>query len=276
MAAPPTNGAEVQVEDGDFTRIHNAIMGALAQARLSALELRLTFYLLRMTYGWQKKEDILSISQFMDGTGSTNRTQVSAALKNLLDLKVIHRHAAGQSFAYGFNKYIEQWHPSVFTCDHDRGQRFHKSKAGPTSIKLDTSITPDTSIKLDTKTSIKLDTHKRKKKEESISSGSNGSEPKTATPQQQFFDAVCKCVGWDYKVITVDQKGQIAQVVGILQEGGYTIQDLRDFYTYWFNHDYRGLKKQFPTLNQLRAEIGKLKLSAIQVSETSIAAEVFE
>ena len=78
-------------------------------------------------------------------------------------------------------------------------------------------------------------------------------------PQQEYFGAVCTCVGWDSKTITKDQKGQVAQTVGVLQEAGYTIADLRTFWRYWHEEDWRGQKGQLPTLSQLRAEIGKIR-----------------
>ena len=83
--------------------------------------------------------------------------------------------------------------------------------------------------------------------------------PPLPTEHQQGFEAVCICVGWDYKVITKEQAGQVAQTWGILTKAGYTLDDLREFYRHWKYHDWRGLKGQFPTLSQLRSEIGKVK-----------------
>lgn len=91
------------------------------------------------------------------------------------------------------------------------------------------------------------------------------SKPKRAkeenplAPQQEFFGAVCTCVGWDSKTITEEQKGRVAQTMGVLQKAGYTLDDLRTFWRYWHEEDWRGQKGQLPTLSQLRAEIGKIR-----------------
>lgn len=80
-----------------------------------------------------------------------------------------------------------------------------------------------------------------------------------STAQQEYFGAVCACVGWDSKTITADQKGQVAQTAGVLQGAGYSIDDLRSFWRYWRDEDWRGQKGQLPTLPQLRSEIGKIR-----------------
>ncbi len=80
-----------------------------------------------------------------------------------------------------------------------------------------------------------------------------------STPQQEFFGAVCTCVGWDHKTITGKQKGQVAQTVGVLQDAGYTIDDMRKFWKWWHEEDWRGQKNQLPTLEQIRSEIGKIR-----------------
>jgi hypothetical protein len=80
------------------------------------------------------------------------------------------------------------------------------------------------------------------------------------TPQQELFGAICEAVGWDYKTLSKDDKGQVAQLCGILGKANYTIDDIRHFMTdIWFK-DWRWVKEQqHPTLKQLRQEIGKLR-----------------
>lgn len=84
--------------------------------------------------------------------------------------------------------------------------------------------------------------------------------PATPTPQQEMFGAVCESVGWDYKTITDKDKGQVAQTVGVLIKADYTVDDIRRFITeIWFK-DWRWQKnQQYPTLSQLRQDIGKLR-----------------
>ena len=87
--------------------------------------------------------------------------------------------------------------------------------------------------------------------------------PAEQTEHQKFFHGVCYIVGWDYKTLTSEQQAQVAQTVGILQKAGYERPHLRQFWETVWPKDWRWLKhKQRPTLNQLRSEIGKLRIDA--------------
>jgi len=55
----------------------------------------------------------------------------------------------------------------------------------------------------------------------------------------------------------------VAQTAGVLKEAGYSIDDLRSFWTWWHKNDWRGQKGQLPTLPQLRSEIGKIRLPVV-------------
>ena len=94
--------------------------------------------------------------------------------------------------------------------------------------------------------------------------------PEPPTEHQQFFEAVCKAVGWDYKTLTADQQGQVAQTVGVLAAAGYGIAELRRFWKEVWVTDWRWRKyKQYPTLPQLRSEIGKIKVKELGSDERS-------
>jgi hypothetical protein len=84
------------------------------------------------------------------------------------------------------------------------------------------------------------------------------------TEQQIYFQAVCDCVGWDHKLLSKEQSGQVAQLTGILKRAGYTVDDVHSFHMWWFNRDWRGRQGQYPTLAQLRTEIAKVKQAAEQ------------
>ena len=105
--------SDIQVENGNYTRIHNEILETLAKVRLSPLEFALLMVIFRKTYGYQKKNDVISISQFCEITGAS-RTGVIEALNNLVRLKIIYREPIGQMYYYGFNKYYDQWLPEVY------------------------------------------------------------------------------------------------------------------------------------------------------------------
>lgn len=83
---------------------------------------------------------------------------------------------------------------------------------------------------------------------------------KPLTPQQEMYGAICEALGWDYHVIAEREKVRVAQAVKILHKANYGVDDIRRFMVeVWFK-DWRWEKfKQYPTLEQLRQEIGKTR-----------------
>ena len=255
------------IEDGGFTRIHNDILEALARAHLSSLELRITFYIIRKTYGFHKKTDVISLSQFEECNAS--KPAIIGAIQNLVRLGVISRIAHGQSYEYGFNKYFENWLPEVFetrrpsreanlnksTSKADDTSKAHDtSKADDTSKAHDTSKADDTSASKadDTKTSKADDTHKRKK--ETI---------KEISPHQIIFGMLAKLCRVDPAL----KRGQIARTAKALTAGKYTPGDLEMFEVWWKTNDFRGQRGEPPTLAQVLDKI----LQAKQESQPTAA-----
>jgi len=209
MAVPnvlvfPVNGKDIQIEDGGYTRIHNSILDAMSKMHGVTLAQHLIVtYILRKTYGFQKKEDKISLTQFEEGTG-LSRVCVSESIKGLLDKHVLYRSSAGQNFIYGFNKYIEQWDASVFSNQNSTGHHFHKKKvaseATDTSNHVITSKpqttsnhqTTSTSNHVITRTSNHVITHKRKKEslkkergETATPAARKPSQPSTTPPKKE-------------------------------------------------------------------------------------------
>ena len=100
-----------QKEDG-YTPIANEILEALTLGKFTTREYKCLLFLLRKTYGWSKKEDGISLTQWVDGTG-LYKIDVSRTLKRLEERHIIVCEAAGlgrgASKIYGFNKHHEQW-----------------------------------------------------------------------------------------------------------------------------------------------------------------------
>jgi phage replication O-like protein O len=100
-----------QLEDG-FTPIANAIMDALARTRFSGYERSVLDFLFRKTYGWSKKSDLISLSQFVDGTGIL-KPHVVRTIKRLVEKNVIHKTVAkignDNLVRYEFNKHWGTW-----------------------------------------------------------------------------------------------------------------------------------------------------------------------
>lgn len=79
--------ASPQIEDG-YTRIANETMDALARGCPGNGECQLLMAIMRKTYGWNKKEDAISVSQLGDITGLSRR-MVIYGLQNLEAKKMV-------------------------------------------------------------------------------------------------------------------------------------------------------------------------------------------
>lgn len=106
------SGADIQLEGGNWCRIHNRILEQLARLKLTGREASCIFFLLRMTYGNQVKEHEISLSLWAAGTNIDKR-HVKGVLDGLIKRKIIYCHAGsqgrGKTSIYGINKYFEFW-----------------------------------------------------------------------------------------------------------------------------------------------------------------------
>jgi len=71
-----------QLEDG-FTRVANEIFDNLCKINLSAYQTRVIHFIFRKTYGYNKKEDWISVSQIVIATG-LHKAHVSRTKKELI------------------------------------------------------------------------------------------------------------------------------------------------------------------------------------------------
>lgn len=101
--------ASPQTENG-FTRIANEIVEALARTRISGEARQVVDVILRKTYGFQKTEDQISLSQFVLST-SIKRPNVCRALNKLLSMNLIIKKDNGKIPTYRFNKDFDTWKP---------------------------------------------------------------------------------------------------------------------------------------------------------------------
>jgi len=102
--------ASPQRENGHVD-IANEIMEALAGIRISGEEWQCLCVILRKTYGWHKKEDWISLSQFNLLT-KLKKPNILRALKKLsLKKVVIIKNDNRYKPKYKFNKNYDQWKP---------------------------------------------------------------------------------------------------------------------------------------------------------------------
>ncbi len=110
--------ANPQIENGHVD-ISNEIFDALARTRIPGEARQVLDFIFRKTYGWHKKEDAISLSQFEKGTG-LKRSNVCQSIKRLIEMNIIYKgssekhtgsmelHTIGIQ-VYGFQKDFEKW-----------------------------------------------------------------------------------------------------------------------------------------------------------------------
>lgn len=105
--------ASPQLENG-YTTIANELLEKLIYLEFpkntGSLPLRLCIFIIRKTYGYHKKMDIISLSQFQKATNEKSRTNLSFWLKYLVLAKILVRiKKSDNEIEYGLNKDYEQW-----------------------------------------------------------------------------------------------------------------------------------------------------------------------
>ena len=81
--------ASPQLENG-YTRIANELLEATAKFPFNGSQYKIILFLWRKTYGFHKKVDSISLSQWVKGTGLNNRT-IRRELKKLRQMNVIEQ-----------------------------------------------------------------------------------------------------------------------------------------------------------------------------------------
>lgn len=103
--------ANPQKENG-HTPIANELLESLIKANLNGTELALVLLVIRKTYGWGKKEDKISLSQFMKYI-PVSKPAICNALKKLLLVKIIllvkKTKSPVSANTYRLNKDFDSW-----------------------------------------------------------------------------------------------------------------------------------------------------------------------
>ena len=98
-----TGKGNPQVEDGHI-QIANETAEALARTELSGYESRYLWVLWRKTYGWHKKEDVISNSQFVEATG-IRKQHIWRIEQRLIQRKIVTKNG----YKLRFNKHYKDW-----------------------------------------------------------------------------------------------------------------------------------------------------------------------
>lgn len=105
--------ASPQVENG-YARIANEILEALCRHRIPGEQMQCVFVVIRKTYGFGKKEDAISLSQFAAMTGM-KRPNVHRALSELVSKKILGviKNDTRSTDKYSLNKDYLGWVPVI-------------------------------------------------------------------------------------------------------------------------------------------------------------------
>lgn len=113
-----------QAENGHVD-IANEIAEALCRTQLSGHESRVLWALLRKTYGWHKKTDNISLTQFQAITGLPV-PKISDTLQRLQrrNMITITENGKGKVKSYGFQKVFTLWRVLPFSVTPKKGISF--------------------------------------------------------------------------------------------------------------------------------------------------------
>ena len=109
--------ASPQKENG-YIGIAYDIWEALTRTRIPGQSMQVLLFILRKTYGWKKKEDQISLSQFQEATNLT-KIAVCKSIRKLLDMNLITKKGNAKSMytkiggdlavTYSFQKNYDKW-----------------------------------------------------------------------------------------------------------------------------------------------------------------------
>jgi len=97
-----------QVENG-YVRIATELFDALISVRIAGEQRQCLDFIIRKTYGFNKKEDCIALSQFYNATG-IQRPHIIRALKGLIDKNIIiAKKGNKKGVTYKINKKYSTW-----------------------------------------------------------------------------------------------------------------------------------------------------------------------
>jgi phage replication O-like protein O len=99
--------ANPQLEDG-HTRIANELLDNIARVHLSSYQWQVLIFIIRKTYGYQKKLDHITNSQIVQGTG-IYKTHVSRTISELVNRRILTKNGG----LIGLQKDYELWLPKL-------------------------------------------------------------------------------------------------------------------------------------------------------------------
>ena len=140
--------ANPQKENG-YTAIANEILEALARIRISGEARQALDAILRKTYGYNKKEDRVALSQLCLLT-SLKKQVVCRSLNKLVSMNLVIKKDTNLGNVYRFNKDFDQWKPlskKITVLNNVNGGYSKKIKRGTQKRDIQKTITKDNNTK---------------------------------------------------------------------------------------------------------------------------------
>jgi phage replication O-like protein O len=100
--------ANPQKENGHLA-LANEIVDAMCKLHLTSYQFRILFCIIRKTYGWQKKTDHISYSQFIELSGLPDVRHVGRTINELKTRNLITVQKNGHGNTFSFQKDYELW-----------------------------------------------------------------------------------------------------------------------------------------------------------------------
>ena len=234
--------------------------------RLNSLSLEAEYLFLKTIPHLDRDGLILADSSLLWGKVCPRRPELLAKVDDAVSEWI----GAGLAVSYDTDDGRALFFPGFRKNQSFQYDREGKSTVGipPGYVRTVTGLVPD-EVKSDSRVSLEeltVKLSKVKRMEDMCPPpSSNGQHPepdKISTPQQEYFGAICECLGWDYKTLDTAQQGQVAQVMGVLKKADYTIRELELFRAQW-KREWPGNTGQWPTIKQLRANIGKVRAAGV-------------
>ena len=129
--------ANPQKENG-LTPIANELLDAIIMTHFSPTEYTIILVIIRKTYGWNKKTDRISYTQFEEATGISRR-HISPALHGLIKRNIITRQGDNYNLEYGIQKDYELWEnpPKIITKIGNEIVTENSNESLPKSVTID-------------------------------------------------------------------------------------------------------------------------------------------
>jgi len=165
-----------------YTKLFNPILEAICKTEFTGRELRIVLFIIRATYGWNKKKFPLSKSYIAEGTGISTRN-VSRIIKRLIERHILIEYGIDKKTranVYGLNKKYSKWDAMSVTDDNDNDDSICMTDGDHDHVNddRDMSVTDDIQKK-------HIKRHILKEKEKKCSQNSLFFNPETETWEER-------------------------------------------------------------------------------------------